>query len=205
MGNRNRFFNLLCFFYSVSDLHAQEQEELQLGMDPGVSSSLPSWCVDFFQSFDWDRDRLLTMLTSLPCKRSLDVPDGQLRHPDFICCSLCAPETDNAADVSEEDCVLPDSTASSSSRPRSLRETKYGRCPSCQLARQPWIFRTGKHAGQAALVCKNFFVKHGKKCFKFHIMNREQIESMHRCFRSQHASVENRLKRAGRADAQARS
>ena len=86
----------------------------------------------------------MTMLTSLPCKRSLDVPHGQLRHPDYIFCSLCAPETENVSDVSQDDCVLADvqsmegevkdSNASSSSRPRPLRQTKYGRCAVCQLS-----------------------------------------------------------------------
>lgn len=186
---------------------------MAMGMDEGVATLLPQWCVDFFESFDWDRDRLMTLLTSLPCRQSVDVPHGQLCHPEHTFCSLCAPKLDTSGDPVDEAVLPPDVVRmevesarrndSSSAAPRTLRPTKYGRCSVCGFARKPWIFRSGSHAGQAAFVCTNLLRRHGKKCFKFQIMSRTDIDSMNRYFRSQHASVENRLKRAGRADAQA--
>eukprot|EP00435_Cladocopium_sp_Y103_P021069 s887_g5.t1 len=173
-------------------------------MDDGVSTTLPLWCVEFFTSFDWDRDRLMTLLTNLPCKLLRDVPQGQLRHPDYICCVLRAPPEDPSPDDSANAGAEVGAPEISSARLRTTtRETKHGRCSLCGAARQPWIFRSGRHAGEAAYECKNFFRKSGTKCFKFQIMNRTEINSMTRYFRSAHPSLDNRLTRAGRADAQA--
>eukprot|EP00435_Cladocopium_sp_Y103_P069419 s194_g33.t1 len=184
--------------------------DLAMGMDEGVATSLSPWNVYFFTAFDWDRDRLTTLLTNLICKQSGDVPHGQLCHPDYICCALCAPPADTSPDVSvgvhghwrgRGESRRRGTGSSSAALPRTTRQTKYGRCPVCTAARQLWIFRSGKHAGEAAYVCKKFFGR--KKCFNFQIMNRTEINSMTRDFPSAHSRLDNRLKRAGRADAQA--
>ena len=86
------------------------------------------------------------------------------------------------------------------SQPKPLRPTKYGRCSSCGVARQPWIYKSGRRAGQAAFVCSRFFAKDSSKCFVSQLMTKQQLEAMPRRSRGTHASLAMSLRRAGKAD-----
>ena len=85
-------------------------------------------------------------------------------------------------------------------QPKLPRPTKYGRCPSCRVARQPWIYKSGRRAGQAAYVRSRFFAKDSSKCFVSQMMTKQQLEQMPKRFRETHASLAMSLRRAGKAD-----
>ena len=53
-------------------------------------------------------------------------------------------------------------------------------------------------------MCRRLFARDASRCFKFQLMSGTDIDSMSRFFRKQHANLQNRLRRAGRGDVQAR-
>ena len=81
--------------------------------------------------------------------------------------------------------------------------TKWGRCPTCTRALQPWIYKSGSRAGAAAFVCSNLFSS-GKKCFFSTLATAEQIAKWPLRMRQARCSLKNRLKRGGRFDAQSK-
>ena len=66
------------------------------------------------------------------------------------------------------------------------------------------LYLVGKNAGMAAFVCRKLFASKDSRCFQYHMMSRTDIDSMSRFFRNEHDNLQNRLRRGGRGDAQAR-
>lgn len=156
--------------------------ERAAGMNDGLGSSIPTWSEHFFRSFQWDRSRIMALLTSLslPCRLSMDQPEGQLFHPPCIMCEVCAcpPHMDSPDEISESEPVVVDRSSSSNDavrgplrRAKSPSKYKYGFCDVHQKAFKLHLVKSGPNTSKLWVRCEMLWHRgsDGKpQCWKGH-------------------------------------